>query len=259
MTRLSDLFGEKTTLLGSVKSAADYSPIPNGTYVAETHKGELGQHPNTGNPYYKIHWRISEGEYSGRFVFQDLYLTEKALPYTQRDLAKIGITSDEQMEKPIPDISSKIKVALRQLDNGNEHNEVRDIEVIKENVDVFAPLELANQAAPEKDEFLQELLDTGEDKPAPKPTTEEVADWHKETGGNHLPEYVQWVADAIPTGDATTRGKLISAASIEPEQFNQAISFLKPLGLKEIKIGEEIAYWWADETRPILGRRLDEK
>jgi len=177
MTKLSDLFGEQKTLLGSVKSAADYSPIPNGTYVAETHKGELGQHPNTGNPYYKIHWRISEGEYSGRFIFQDLYLTEKALPYTQRDLAKIGITSDEQMEKPIPDMTCKIKVALRQLDNGSEHNEVRGIEVVKENVDTFAPLaplahptpkdDVVQDPAPEDDEiedkeFLQELLDMGD-------------------------------------------------------------------------------------------------
>ena len=77
-------------------------------------------------------------------VVQTLGLTtQAALPMTKRDLSKLGITTPEQMERPIPKgIVCKVSVTLRADDDGTQRNHVRKFDVLRVEIpqaDPFAP------------------------------------------------------------------------------------------------------------------------
>ena len=61
----------------------------------------------------------------------------------KRDLAKLGVSALEQLERPLPPgIRCKVKLALRRDDDGAEYNRVRTFEVVgidAPTADPFAP------------------------------------------------------------------------------------------------------------------------
>jgi hypothetical protein len=74
---------------------------------------------------------VLEGEHAERRFWHQLWLTEAAMPMTKRDLAKISVTSLEQLDKPLPrGIRCKVRLALRREDDGREYNRVKSFEVI---------------------------------------------------------------------------------------------------------------------------------
>jgi hypothetical protein len=123
-------------------AAADFAPLPAGTYVARIISGELAT-AKTGTPGYKLAFRVLEGEHAGRQFWDDIWLTPAALPMAKRDLGKLGVTSLEQLEKPLPPgIRCKVKLALRKGDDGIDYNRVRTFDVLgidKVEDDDFAP------------------------------------------------------------------------------------------------------------------------
>jgi hypothetical protein len=113
------------------EAAPDMGPIPGGEYVAEVFAGELSE-SRSGTPGCKVTFRIIEGDYRGRRVWLDLWLTPDALRYTKRDLLKLGVTDLEQLDKPMPKgIVCKLDVVLRTDDRGKKKNEVRTFEVLR--------------------------------------------------------------------------------------------------------------------------------
>jgi hypothetical protein len=104
--------------------------------------GELATSRN-GTPGYKLKFRVLGGDFAGRFLWHDSWLTDAALPRTKRDLTKLGIVTSEQLERPIPPgIRCSVSVTLRTCDDGVERNEVRKFEVLgidPPDSDVFAP------------------------------------------------------------------------------------------------------------------------
>ena len=64
--------------------------------------GELASSKSKATPGYKLTFKVVDGEHAGRQFWHDCWLTAAALPQTKRDLAKIGVTSLEQLEKPLP-------------------------------------------------------------------------------------------------------------------------------------------------------------
>ena len=66
-----------------------------------------------------------DGEHAGRRLWHDVWLTEAAMSLAKRDLGKLGVTSLEQLERPLPEgIIIDAKVALRRGDDGEEFNRV---------------------------------------------------------------------------------------------------------------------------------------
>jgi hypothetical protein len=61
----------------------------------------------------------------------------------KRDLGKLGVTSLEQLERPLPPgIRCRVKLALRRDDDGTEFNRVKSFEVVGIDTpaqDAFAP------------------------------------------------------------------------------------------------------------------------
>jgi hypothetical protein len=120
------------------EAAGDYGPLPKGIYVARVMSGELFTSKG-GTPGYKLRFKVLEGEYAGRQFWHDLWLTPAALPMTKRDLGRIGITSPDQLEQPLPlGIRCQVKLALRRNDDGTEYNHVRAFEVVSIDADPTA-------------------------------------------------------------------------------------------------------------------------
>jgi len=146
--RLSDILAGRTDEIReqweTTEAAADFAPLPAGTYEAHVHAVELFN-AKTGTPGVKIQFRVADGEYVGRMIFHDLWLTPAALPQTKRDCAKLQLMTLEQLESatvPPGRIRCKVRVALRRDDDGTEYNRVRHFDVLgidEPEADAFAP------------------------------------------------------------------------------------------------------------------------
>ncbi len=132
----------------STQAAGDVGPLPPGEYLCRVLSGELFQSKG-GTPGYKLTMQVVEGDLAGRRCWADWWLTPAALPMTKRDLAKIGITSPEQMERPLPaGIRVRIKLALRRDDDGNESNKVKHFECAGVEENPFAPNQTVKDTPP---------------------------------------------------------------------------------------------------------------
>jgi hypothetical protein len=144
--KLSDILnggGESLRVAwASTAAASDFRLLPAGIYIARIVSGELATAKN-GTPSYKLTFKVLEGEHAGRQFWHDVWLTAAALPMAKRDLGKLGITSLDQLEQPLPPgIRCKVKLALRRADDGTEYNRVRAFDVLgidKPEDDDFAP------------------------------------------------------------------------------------------------------------------------
>ena len=134
--KLSQAWAETT-------AAKDFAPLPSGEYVCHITNGELETSRTNSTPGYKIEFTVLDGEFAKRKVWHDCWLTEAALPQSKRDLGKLGVTSLDQLNQPLPrGIRCKVRVVLRTDDSGAQFNKVRSFEVIGLDVperDPFAP------------------------------------------------------------------------------------------------------------------------
>ncbi len=143
--KLSDILGAGNggnfrDVWNSAVPADNFGPLPPGDYTFRILIGELFK-AKTGTPGYKLTLEVIEGEHEGRRAWHDLWLTPAALPMTKRDLAKIGVTNPEQLEKPLPGgILVRGRLSVRRNDDGNDGNRLTRFECIgTEPGDAFEP------------------------------------------------------------------------------------------------------------------------
>ena len=128
------------------EAAPDRGPVPSGTYEAHVDSVKLFN-ARTGTAGVKIRFDVCEGEYTGRAVFHDLWITPAALPHTKRDVEKLGLGTFEELDSAevTPGrIRCRVCVALRTGDNGTQYNGVRSFDVIGidgPEPDAFAPVD----------------------------------------------------------------------------------------------------------------------
>jgi hypothetical protein len=113
----------------SAKPADDLRPVPSGEYRCRIIDGALFN-AKSGTAGYKITLEVVEGEHAGRRLWHDAWLSEAAVSLAKRDLGKLGVTSLEQLERPLPDGIIDARVALRRGDNGEEFNRVSRFDVV---------------------------------------------------------------------------------------------------------------------------------
>jgi hypothetical protein len=135
---------------GETAAAEDFALLPSGEYVARIVGAELSTSKTKGTAGYKLAFRVLDGEHQGQRFWHDVWLTPAALPMAKRDLAKLGVSALEQLERPLPPgIRCRVKLTLRCDDDGNEYNRVRSFEVIgidPPEVDPFAPADASGPA-----------------------------------------------------------------------------------------------------------------
>lgn len=112
------------------QAAEDFAPLPAGEYIAHIISGTLST-ARTGTPSYKLAFMICEGAHEGRKFWHDLWLTTAAMPQTKRDLCKLGVTSIDMLERPLPaGIRCRCQVVLQTADDGTKYNRVKRFEVV---------------------------------------------------------------------------------------------------------------------------------
>lgn len=95
---------------------ADLGPVPQGTYVASVVTARPGV-SGSGHPKIDMGWKIEEGDYEGRQVFDTLAFHPKALPMTKRKLLQLGFPEDFSGTIEAEDligINASIVVSIRQ-------------------------------------------------------------------------------------------------------------------------------------------------
>jgi hypothetical protein len=113
------------------EAAGDMLPLPRGTYRGRVTNGELVTSKG-GTPGYSLTFTIDDGEHKGRKLWHTAWLTPAAMSMTKRDLAKLGITSLDMLDRPLPvGFMCDVKVAVRADDDGTERNRVVSFEVVE--------------------------------------------------------------------------------------------------------------------------------
>src|SRR5947209_12475110 len=90
-----------SNLWKTTTAASEFAPLPKGEYTFRILTGELFT-SKRGTPGYKLTLEVTEGEFAGHRAWSDHWLTGPAMPMTKRDLAKLGVTTLEQLEQPLP-------------------------------------------------------------------------------------------------------------------------------------------------------------
>jgi hypothetical protein len=137
----------------STKAADELKPIPAGEYRCRIIDGALFN-AKSGTAGYKLTLEVLEGEHAGRRLWHDVWLTEAAMSMAKRDLGRLGVTSLEQLEQPLPEgIIVNAKVALRKNDDGTEYNRVSRFDVVaieEPEPEPFAPSSDGEPAEPDR-------------------------------------------------------------------------------------------------------------
>lgn len=117
------------------EAAGDMLSLPRGTYRCRVTDGELVT-SKSGTPGYTLTFTVDDGEHKGRRLWHSAWLTPAALPMTKRDLAKLGVTSLDMLDRPLPaGFVCDVKVVLRADDDGVERNRVVSFNVVEVLVD----------------------------------------------------------------------------------------------------------------------------
>jgi hypothetical protein len=126
------------------EAAGDMLPLPRGNYRCRVTDGELVTSKG-GTPGYTLTFTVDDGEHKGRKVWHTAWLTEAALPMSKRDLAKLGVTSLDMLDRPLPaGFVCDVKVALRVDDDGAERNRVVSFSVVEVLADPTADADFAS-------------------------------------------------------------------------------------------------------------------
>jgi hypothetical protein len=130
------------------RTEEDLKPLPSGEYRCSIASGELCN-AKSGTPGYKLKLVVVQGDYVDRVVWHDIWLSEAALPMAKRDLGKLGVSSLDQLERPLPEcIIVNAKVALRKNDDGTASNRDNRLDVVAiESPEPFAPSENAGDGS----------------------------------------------------------------------------------------------------------------
>jgi hypothetical protein len=128
------------------EAAGDMLPLPRGTYRCRVTDGELVASKG-GTPGYSLTFTVDAGEHKGRKLWHTAWLTPAALPMTKRDLAKLGVTSLDMLENPLPPgFVCDVKVVVRADDDGVERNRVVSFVLVEALVDPTADDDFASPA-----------------------------------------------------------------------------------------------------------------
>jgi hypothetical protein len=113
------------------EAAGDMLPLPRGDYRCRITDGELVTSKG-GTPGYTLTFTVDDGEHKGRRLWHTAWLTPAALPMTKRDLAKLGVTSLDMLDRPLPaGIVCDVRVVVRADDDGVERNRVSRFDVME--------------------------------------------------------------------------------------------------------------------------------
>jgi hypothetical protein len=118
----------------AVEPAPEMGPIPGGVYEARVLRGEVCQ-TKAGADAYRIRFEVTDGPHAGKTVIRTWTFSERALPYTKRDLGLFGLTTTAQLLAPFPPAGKEFRVrlvvALQKDNSGAERNDVKKVDLVR--------------------------------------------------------------------------------------------------------------------------------
>lgn len=111
-----------------------FENVPKGVYLADIDEASYGMSQSSGQPMITVKWKIAEGEYEGRTLFQFLSFSQKALSGTKTNLARIDPELAEKPFKPAELCATgyflgkqaKIRVDLGEY-NGEKRSQIKGL------------------------------------------------------------------------------------------------------------------------------------
>jgi hypothetical protein len=203
--RLSDIVrgnaADFQKIWDATEASAGIDPLPPGVYRCLITDGRLFTSRTNSTPGFKVEFQVIVGPFAGRKVWHDIWLSSRALPVAKAELAKLGITSPDQLEQPLPPgLTADVTVVQRADDNGTTFNRVRTFKIVDADVpaDNFTPDE---QRASEADDASTPL-------PALRATREPGEDDDLDTGESDWRQVVQVRhTSSAPLFDAVSNGR----------------------------------------------------
>ena len=188
------------------EASAGFDPLPPGVYRCLIADGALFTSKANETPGYKITFEVIDPPHAGRKVWHDVWLSSKALSIAKGELAKVGITSPDQLERPLPPgLIADVTVVQRTDDNGVVFNRVKTFKVIESGVpaDDYRPADDLG----ERDEGADKHLATVQALTLPRITREPGDDDDLDDAGFNWRTGPMEHASSSPLLDATRNGR----------------------------------------------------
>lgn len=90
----------------TVDSINDFAPLPDGEYVCSLTDIEADV-TRAGDPMWKLRWAVTEGEYAGRLLFDNLVFSPKAMPRLKLVCASCGLDVSGELDLEPPMLLDK--------------------------------------------------------------------------------------------------------------------------------------------------------
>ncbi len=190
----------------TTEASSGFDPLPPGVYRCLISDGRLFTSKTNTTPGFKIEFQVIDPPHAGRKVWHDDWLSSKALSMAKGELAKLGINSPDQLERPLPPgMIADVQVVQRTDDNGAAFNRVKTFKVVESGVpaDDFRP---ADDLELEKGEGDGGHPAAGQASTRPPVTREPGDDDDRDDTGFDWQRGVQHVSSA-PLLDAARNGK----------------------------------------------------
>ena len=111
----------------AVTEAERLAPVPAGLYVAELVGADFVQ-SGKGTPGYELAFAVAEGEHAGRKLWARYWMSAKALPLAKAELRRAGFANAAALRSAPIGARYKLRVTLRQGQDGEWHNEAKDVQ-----------------------------------------------------------------------------------------------------------------------------------
>ena len=89
-----------------IEEAEDFTPVPDGQYLCELHECEETETSNQ-DEMWKLRWKILEGDYAGRIIFDNLVFSESAMKRVKLVFSRLGIDVSGELDFDPSIISGK--------------------------------------------------------------------------------------------------------------------------------------------------------
>jgi hypothetical protein len=119
-------------------------PLPPGKYEVHVLHGKLCRKGRKGTPAFEVKLQVRGGEFGGRFLWRDYYLTEAAVSRSARELVALNIKTKDDLRRGCP--LGLVALAVVGLEVDEETSEQRNtvhkltaLRIEAPAADVFAP------------------------------------------------------------------------------------------------------------------------
>ena len=142
----------------TIDEAGDFSPLPEGKYLCRLESIDDSQQTQNGDDMWRMQFKIIDGEYKKRYIWDNMVFSEKAMPRVKLICSRMGLDVSGAINLT-PDLLMGRVVIIEVTTE--EYTDEQDV-TKKRNVVLFAGYERAEAGAGEGEEESGGSSDEGE-------------------------------------------------------------------------------------------------